>query len=70
MAKFRKQVPALAALVDFWWQGIHEDLSRCGWNGASIAIFSGGCSQISLKRFYPISKPCISLGDEKNTMGH
>ena len=25
MAKVRKQVPALAALVDFWWQGVHQD---------------------------------------------
>jgi Family of unknown function (DUF6399) len=27
MAKVRKQVPALAALVDFWWQGVHQDLA-------------------------------------------
>jgi hypothetical protein len=26
MTKVRKQVPALAALVDFWWQGVHQDL--------------------------------------------
>ena len=26
MTKVRKQVPALAALVDFWWQGIEQDL--------------------------------------------
>jgi hypothetical protein len=26
MAKVRKQVPALAALVDFWWQGVHQDV--------------------------------------------
>lgn len=26
MNKVRKQVPALAALVDFWWQGVHRDL--------------------------------------------
>ena len=26
MAKVRKQVPALAALVDCWWQGVHQDL--------------------------------------------
>src|SRR4029453_4633842 len=26
MAKVRTQVPALAALVDFWWQGVHQDL--------------------------------------------
>jgi Family of unknown function (DUF6399)/IclR helix-turn-helix domain len=26
MTKVRKQVPALAALVDFWWQGVHRDL--------------------------------------------
>ncbi len=26
MAKVRKQVPALAALVDFWWQGIAQDV--------------------------------------------
>jgi hypothetical protein len=27
MAKVRKQVPALAALVDFWWQGVEQDLA-------------------------------------------
>jgi hypothetical protein len=26
MTKVRKQVPALAALVDFWWQGVHQDI--------------------------------------------
>jgi hypothetical protein len=26
MTKVRKQVPALAALVDFWWQGVCQDL--------------------------------------------
>jgi Family of unknown function (DUF6399)/IclR helix-turn-helix domain len=26
MTKVRTQVPALAALVDFWWQGVHQDL--------------------------------------------
>jgi hypothetical protein len=26
MAKVHKQVPALAALVDFWWQGVQQDL--------------------------------------------
>jgi len=26
MTKVRKQVPALAALVDFWWHGVHQDL--------------------------------------------
>jgi Family of unknown function (DUF6399)/IclR helix-turn-helix domain len=26
MAKVRTQVPALAALVDFWWEGVHQDL--------------------------------------------
>jgi hypothetical protein len=26
MTKGRKQVPALAALVDFWWQGVHQDV--------------------------------------------
>jgi hypothetical protein len=26
MTKVRKQIPALAALVDFWWQGVHQDL--------------------------------------------
>jgi hypothetical protein len=25
MTKVRKQVPALAALVDFWWQSVHQD---------------------------------------------
>ena len=27
MLKVRKQVPALAALVDFWWQGVQQDLA-------------------------------------------
>jgi len=27
MHKVRKQLPALAALVDFWWQGIEQDLA-------------------------------------------
>jgi hypothetical protein len=27
MIKVRKQLPALAALVDFWWQGVHQDLA-------------------------------------------
>jgi hypothetical protein len=27
MIKVRKQVPALAALVDFWWQGVQQDLA-------------------------------------------
>jgi Family of unknown function (DUF6399)/IclR helix-turn-helix domain len=26
MTPVRKQVPALAALVDFWWHGVHQDL--------------------------------------------
>jgi hypothetical protein len=26
MTKVHKHVPALAALVDFWWQGVHQDL--------------------------------------------
>ena len=26
MTKVRKQVPALAALVDFWWQGVHQEV--------------------------------------------
>src|SRR5919202_5512347 len=26
IATVRKQIPALAALVDFWWQGVHQDL--------------------------------------------
>ena len=26
MAKVRTQVPALAALIDFWWDGVHQDL--------------------------------------------
>jgi hypothetical protein len=30
MNKVRKQVPALAALVDFWWQGVGQDLEPCG----------------------------------------
>jgi hypothetical protein len=28
MTKVRKQVPALAALVDFWWEGVGEDLAQ------------------------------------------
>ena len=30
MNKVRKQLPALAALVDFWWQGVGQDLEPCG----------------------------------------
>jgi Family of unknown function (DUF6399) len=26
MTKVHKHVPALAALVDFWWQGVHQDV--------------------------------------------
>ena len=29
MAKVRKQLPALAALVDFWWDGVPQDLAPC-----------------------------------------
>src|SRR5262249_28096078 len=29
MAKVRTQLPALAALVDFWWHGVHQDLEPC-----------------------------------------
>src|SRR5262249_40361444 len=29
MTKVRTQLPALAALVDFWWQGVHQDLEPC-----------------------------------------
>jgi len=28
MQKVRKQVPALAALVDYWWQGVEHDLEH------------------------------------------
>ena len=28
MTKVRKQLPALAALVDFWWQGVRQDLEH------------------------------------------
>ena len=28
MSKVRKQVPALAALVDFWWEGVEQDLAQ------------------------------------------
>jgi hypothetical protein len=28
MSKVRKQVPALAALVDFWWEGVGQDLAQ------------------------------------------
>ena len=27
MTKVRKQLPALAALVDFWWEGVDQDLA-------------------------------------------
>ena len=27
--KVRKQLPGLAALVDFWWQGVQQDLEPC-----------------------------------------
>jgi hypothetical protein len=30
MIKVRKQVPALAALVDFWWQGVWQDVEPFG----------------------------------------
>ena len=30
MTKVRKQVPALAALVDFWWQGVWQDVEPFG----------------------------------------
>ena len=29
MQKVRTQLPALAALVDFWWQGVQQDLEPC-----------------------------------------
>ncbi len=29
MTKVRTQLPALAALVDFWWQGVRQDLEPC-----------------------------------------
>jgi hypothetical protein len=29
MTKVRKQVPALVALVDFWWQGVWQDVEPC-----------------------------------------
>ena len=29
MTKVRKQVPALAALVEFWWHGVQQDLESC-----------------------------------------
>jgi hypothetical protein len=29
IAKVRKQVPALAALVDVWWRGVQQDLEPC-----------------------------------------
>jgi hypothetical protein len=29
MKKVRNQLPALAALVDFWWQGVDQDLEPC-----------------------------------------
>ena len=29
MTQVRKQGPALAALVDFWWQGVQQDLEAC-----------------------------------------
>jgi hypothetical protein len=30
MKKVRTQLPALAALVDFWWQGMEQDVEPCG----------------------------------------
>jgi hypothetical protein len=30
MTKVRKQIPALAALVDFWWQGVWQDVEPFG----------------------------------------
>ena len=30
MKKVKKQVPALAALVDFWWAGVRQDLDHAG----------------------------------------
>ena len=30
MTKVRNQIPALAALVDFWWQGVWQDVEPCG----------------------------------------
>jgi hypothetical protein len=30
MTKVRKQLPALAALVDFWWEGVEQDLEPLG----------------------------------------
>ncbi len=32
MTKVRKQVPALAALVDFWWQGVSQDVEPFVWS--------------------------------------
>jgi hypothetical protein len=29
MTRVRKQVPALAALVDCWWQGVQQDFASC-----------------------------------------
>jgi hypothetical protein len=29
MTQVRKQVPALAALVDFWWQGVWQEVAPC-----------------------------------------
>lgn len=29
MHKVRRQLPALAALVDLWWQGVRQDLAPC-----------------------------------------
>ena len=26
ITKVRKQIPALAALVDFWWEGVRQDM--------------------------------------------
>jgi hypothetical protein len=28
MRKVKKQIPALAALVDFWWVGVRQDLEH------------------------------------------
>jgi hypothetical protein len=31
LKKVRHQLPALAALVDFWWAGVDQDLAQAGY---------------------------------------
>jgi hypothetical protein len=35
ITKVRKQLPALAALVDFWWEGVRRDVAHAALSAAS-----------------------------------